>query len=363
MDKANYKIGTKEFVATMLLIIGISVSDDTSAILFQTMKNTAWMQPILSAIIIIIPLILLIKVVNVYKDKDMSEIIIHLFGKYIGSFTLFALWVLLTIRIIIESAIYTNIIETMFYSKTPPIVIYIFLMVVCGYIAIKGAVHITSIAWVVLPAIKISFLTSLLLTIGYGNLNFLFPILGPGEKVIMKESFLKASIYIDFLFLCFLLPYLKNRNVFQKASRIALPILIVELAIAFIIFLIFFDYSAAKLQNFPYHEILRYIHVGFLTNMESFFFPFWLMATFVRFSIYIYINLHIVRKVFKIERTEFLMPGLLALVILIGLIPDSPSFTLFNMKLHYFNILSPIFIVFPFLLWIVAYSKGDFKSG
>lgn len=361
MEQANYQIGFKEYIAITLLIIGIAVSDDTSSIMYQSMQNTAWMQPLISALFTCFPLFFLIRINLHYKDLDFSQIIQHIVGKVLGTIILAILWIMLSIKIIIESSVYTNIIETMFLSKTPPVIIYIVLLSIAGYLAFKGIVYIASISWILLFLIKGTFFVSLTVAMSFGNIDFLFPFFGSGELNVIKESFLNTAIYFDFIFLAFLIPQLKQRKKFSKASWVALAILALEISFAFATYVLLFDYHSVALQNFPYQEILRFIQLGFLTNMESFFLPFWLMAVFIRFAIYIHISILLFEKTFKIKQGFHLIPCFITLFILIGLITATPSFSLFIYKTKMLHFYSIFFIGFPFILWLVALSKGDFR--
>lgn len=361
MDTSAYKVGLKEFIAIAILSIGIALTDNMPTIIFEQAENAGWMQPIISAIVLIVPLILLFKVIRHFDTNDFFHVIKEVLGKYIGTVALVVLWVLLTIRLIIESSIYTNIIKTMFYPNTPTAVIYFILITIASYVAYKGIVHIGAVSWILLASIKITLIIVLTLGAMNGNFYFLTPFFGVGEITIVKKSIMNTSIYIDILFLCFILPKMKAKSDLPKGIWIAFTVIVIELAIAFAIFMIVFDYETIILQNYPYMEILRFIHLGFLANMESFFFPFWLMASFIRFGFYLYLHLYFVQKVFHIKDVQKLIPALIFFIVLIGIIPENPQFTLFHIKETMMHIASPILLLFPLLLWGTAWLKGEFK--
>ena len=363
MDASNYKLGLKEFISIAIITIGIALSDDTPSIIFQQTKTAGWMQPIFSALFLIIPLIFLLKVIRHFDTDDFCLILKQILGKHTGTIVIAFLLLLLSIRIIIESAIYTNIVETMFYPNTPTTVIYFTLLLIASYIAYKGVVHIGSVSWLLLAVIKISLIIALALGMIHGNIQFLLPIFGSGEAIVLKEGFLKTSIYIDLLFLCFVLPYMKSKADFPKGIWTAFIIITIELVMAFAIFLALFDYQSVVLQNYPYMEILRFIHLGFLSNMEAFFFPFWLMGTFIRFGFYLYLQLYFIQKLFHIEEVKHLIPALAFFTMLLGLLPSSPQYNLFDIKTYFLHIASPILIVFPILLWLISWIRGVFKHG
>ncbi|HLS61034.1 MAG TPA: endospore germination permease [Virgibacillus sp.] len=361
MNTSQKEIGIKELIAIIIITIGIKLTDDTPAILYQKLLNSAWIAPFIFAIVSIIPIYLLIKVISTYASNNLVDVLMDLFGKQVGTFLLLVLWIILSTTIIVDSSVYAEIIGTMYFPDTPKLAIYSLLMFVSAYAGKKGIEHIGSVAWFLLPYIKFSLLMALILTISLGNLDFIFPILGPGGWEVMKESTLKSSIYSDLIYICFLIPYMKNIRAFKKGTSFAVVILTIEMSISLFAYILLFDFETVRALNFPYQEVIRFLHIGFLTNIEMFFFPFWLIATFIRFSIYLYMNALIFGNIFKIKDTGYIIPILATLVVTIGMIPDHATYTLFLFRSTYFNYLTPFFILFPCLLWGIAKYKGVFR--
>ncbi|MEN2766638.1 GerAB/ArcD/ProY family transporter [Ornithinibacillus xuwenensis] len=361
MEQSKQLIGIKEYIAIVILMIGTKLSDDTPAILFEQIKNAGWMAPIINGIIAIIPIYLLMKVVGNYKDKSLAEVTDHLFGKFFGFIILFTLLVVAFCATIVDTAIYTDIIGTMYFTKTPTIIIYGILIVVCAYGARRGFEQIGSAAWTVFPYLQVSLLLALILSIREGNTAFLFPLFGPGPWEIAKESSLRLSIYADFFYLFLFFPLIKSKKDFIKGTWLGLVFIVLNIAIFMTCFVFLFDYKTIMQLSYPYHEVIRTISMGFLTNMETFFLPFWLIASFVRFSIYLYINALLIGHLFRIRHFEYLIPSLATLIVFLGLIPESPTFTIFNLKEKILLIATPLFFFLPVLMWVVAMFKGEFK--
>ncbi|MGM8213764.1 GerAB/ArcD/ProY family transporter [Virgibacillus sp. W0430] len=361
MDQTQGKIGLKEYIGIALIIIGTKLTDNTPTLFFYTLQNSAWLSPFINGVISIFPLYILIKVINAYEHKNLLKVINHLFGNQIGTIFIFVLWLTLAALIIVETATYVDLINTMYFPKTPPIVIYIVLILVCVYAANKGIEQLGAVAWIFVPFIKLSFITVFFLAVGNGQLEFLYPIFGPGAWEIVKESTIKLSIYIELLYLCFLIPYMKSIKQFKKGTTFALAFLIFQLTIGFSAYLVLFDAKAVQMLDFPFHEVLRFINIGFLTNIEMFFFPFWLLATFVRFTFYLYMTAFLFGHLFKIKHFEFTLFPIGLLIIFIGSIPDARAYTLFLFREQFINYLS-LLVFLPFLLWMLAKVKGDLNN-
>jgi spore germination protein KB len=89
--------------------------------------------------------------------------------------------------------------------------------------------------------------------------------------------------------------------------------------------------------------------------------PFWLIASFVRFSIYLYVNAILFGHLFRIRHFEYLIPSIATLIVFLGMIPESPTFTIFDLREKLLLIATPLFFFLPCLLWLVAQLKGEFK--
>lgn len=363
MNESKGMIGLKQYVAIFLIVIGTKITDDKPAMLYEALLNSAWMMPIISGLVVTIPIYLLIVVIRSYEHNNLFKIFVHLFGKHLGKIIIFVLWVLLSLKLITESGVYTTIIEMKYFPKTPTLAIYALLMIVSAYGAKRGIEHIGSVSYLVIYAAKFSLFISLVLSISHGQVEFMYPIFGPGIWEIIKGSVLKISIFIDVLYLCFLIPYMKNVKEFSKGTWFALTFIIIEFSILLLAFVFLFDYESIKLLNFPYHEVIRFIYIGFLTNIEFFFLPFWLITVFIRFSVHLYINAMMFGNLFNVKHFEYIIPTLATIVIFIGIMPNNPAFTLYDFGVNLFHIFSPILIFLPCLLWILAKFKGDLKNG
>ncbi|SET28079.1 spore germination protein (amino acid permease) [Oceanobacillus limi] len=361
MEQSKGKIGVKEFIAIIILMTGTKLADDTPAILYEKLSNAGWVAPLIIGVISIIPVFLLIKVTTTYQNKNLIEVVDHVFGRIIGFFIILFLWIISYSALIIDSAIYTDIIGTMYFVRTPTIVIYALLMAVCAYGGKRGFEQIGSTAWAVIPYIKASLFLALILSFNKGNFAFIHPIFGPGEWEVLKESTLKLSIFADLLFIFILYPLVKSKKDFTRGVWISLIILSIELTLAMLAYVFLFDYKTVEMLNYPFHEAIRSVEMGFLSNMETFFFPFWLISSFVRFSVYIYITAILFGRLFKIDHFEYVIPSIATLVVFIGLIPESPTHSIFELRETLINLTTPVYFILPFLLWIVAKLKGDFK--
>ncbi|WP_077618887.1 GerAB/ArcD/ProY family transporter [Bacillus sinesaloumensis] len=361
MEKSRGKIGIREYIAMVILTVGVKLSDDTPAILVDYLSNTLWMAPILIGLMSIIPIYLTIKVITAYKNKNLHDVILHLFGKYFGNFLSIALLMVGFFALTFDSSMYIDIIGTMYFTETPNLIIYIVFMVVCAYSAKKGLEHIGTVSWLVLFYIKASLLLSFLLAIQDSSTDYIFPILGPGYWEVIKTSTTHVSVIAEFFYLGLIAPYIATVKAYKNGTWIALIIIVIELSFAFLIYLFVFDYEGLKMLDYPYQELIRLVRFGFITNIESFFFPFWIIASFIRFSFYLYLISIFLGGILNIKKFEHLAPIVATIAVIMGSAPEAATFTIFTIREVILNSVSPMFLLLPILMWLIARFKGDLK--
>lgn len=362
MKQNEGKIGIKEYLAIITLTVGTKLSDDTPTIIFEDARNAGWIAVLLMGGMAFIPIILMIKVFSAHQDKNLHEIIIHLFGRFFGNIISIALLVVGLASVTVDSGTYIDIIGTLYFTKTPQSIIYVVLLLVCAYGAKRGIQQIGSMAWVLLPYLKLTLFFAIIFSFGSGHFDFIFPIWGEGKLEILKSSVQNVSIFSDLLFIGLIAPLVTSFKDYKKGTIIGLFIVILEISLAMISFVMLFDYTTAELLNYPFHETIRYIQVGFLPNVETLFFPFWLVATFIRFSFYLYISAVLLGGILKIEEFEYLIPLITTVIFLVGLAPDSPSILLYIIRQKLLMMISPAFLFLPPLMWLIAKIRGDFKN-
>ncbi|WP_079507231.1 GerAB/ArcD/ProY family transporter [Mesobacillus jeotgali] len=362
MRQDQGKIGIKEYFAIISLTVGAKLSDDTPAIIYENAKNAGWMSALLIGIFSFVPIILLIKVYSAHKGKNLHEILLHLFGKVFGTLLSIVMLIGGTAAVIADSGTYVDIIGSMYFTKTPAIILYILLMVICAYGAKRGIEQIGTVSWLLLPYIKITLFVALVFTFRKGTIGYLFPFWGEAPLEVAKASVKNVSIFIDFLYLALIMPLVSSYKDMKKGTLLGLVFITFELSLALVAFVVLFDYTTAEMLNYPFHETIRFIQIGFLANVETLFFPFWLVATFIRFSFYLYLIATLLGGILKIKEFEYLIPLIATIILLIGISPDAPSIYLYVIREKVLVLLSPAFMILPPLMWIVAKIRGDFKN-
>lgn len=361
MNQQPGKLGIRELVSIAILMVGAKATEDTPAILYSKVQNAAWMIPLLSAVIVFIPLFLLIKTMSLYQDKDLFSVIKKLFGKYLGFIVCLVIFMISSFAVSFDTRTYTNIIRSFYFTTTPTIIIYAMLMIICAYGAKKGLQHVGSVSYLIVFYSLLSLYIALGISTQQSNIQSMFPFWGPGYLEIIKYSSQKISIFADFFILTMIIPYVTSNKVFRKGTWIAYVYVSIQISVATLIFICVFDESLGGIA-YPFHIAIRFISLGeYIPNVEIIFFIIWIMTAFIRFTAFIYINALMFGRLFKIKDFEYLIPSLTTIYLLIGILPESPMDVTLVLKPLIQNLAGPMFAVICIILWLVALLKGEFK--
>jgi hypothetical protein len=111
------------------------------------------------------------------------------------------------------------------------------------------------------------------------------------------------------------------------------------------------------------HTVARLIYGGrFISNLEAFFFLFWIIAAVLRFSIYIYTNTAIISYAIRLKEVEPLVYAIFGLIVIIAMIPENILQNVLILKKILINLdWIPIFLT-PLVLLFISQWKGDYKK-
>src|SRR4051812_34897628 len=271
------KLGIREYIAIIFLMIGAKATEDTPTALYKVVQSSAWMIPILTGVFFVIPLFLLLKTMSLFQGKNLFEVIQKLFGKYIGFIVCLMIFFITLFGVSFDTRTYTEIIGSLYFETTPRVIIYALLMFICVYGAKKGIGPIGSVAYLVVFYVIISLAITFLLSQQDSEIQAIFPIWGTGKLELLKESTLRFNLYSDFIIAALLIPYMKSNKDFQKGTWLSFIFVIIQLSISIFIYLCLLDQTFGS-TGYAFHTLIRYISFGkFLANIEIFFLPVWLM--------------------------------------------------------------------------------------
>ncbi|WP_394237873.1 GerAB/ArcD/ProY family transporter [Niallia oryzisoli] len=359
--KQHEKVGIRDYTSIVILMMGTKATENTPSAFYNDVQSAAWMIPLISAGFFLIPLFLLLKTFSVFQGKDLFVVVKKLLGKYIGFFVLLYLFIISSLAVSFDTRMYSDIIHSFYFRRTPLVVVYIIFLLVCVYGAKKGIQHIGSVSYIMVWYIIFSFVLAMILSIMDSNIRSIYPILGSGIPDIIKSSIPGTTLFADLVLLTVLLSSMSSFKDFAKGTWIAFILTAIHISAAAFIFICLFDRSLGGL-GYPFHTAIRYFSFGnFLTNVETLFFPIWLMAAFIRFAALLYICTKLFAHIFHIKEAGYLIPALATIYLLTGMIPETPLDVALVFKAKIRLIAGPTFAAISLLLWTVALLKGEFN--
>jgi len=360
INVSDGKIRKRELAGILIMLFTIQVMDTTPDLLFKYGKNAAWMIPIISFLVMLIPFLILLGLTK-RRNKGLTELVFMLMGKRIGSFVMLLFFIIIFNATVINSRSYSDIFNTMFYPKTPIPYLYVMLMGASFYIAKRGWENIGRAAWIFTPILLI--LMYALIGLVWDEISFkrIFPIAGPGLKTILKDSSIHSSIYGESLFLFALYPFIQTYKDIRVGALFGWIISVISLAIFMIIYVAIFDYPASQNIAYPFQQLSRMATIGTISHLESIYLAITTVASAIHFSIYLYLSAFFLSKMIHIKEFEQLLLPLTGLTVLLGML--SPNIFVGNALRENLIITSSAFLfVFPFVLWLLERKKGRSKN-
>lgn len=355
----NEKIGIREFSTMLLLIIGVKLSDTTPVLLFQRAKNAGWILPIIAYIVIMPSFIILLSLLKKYATKDLSEIIYHLMGKYIGFFYNFGIFTIFMILSIISTRDVMDTITTMFYVETPPIILYLIFMSAAVFLCRRGLEVIGGTCWIVVPALIAAASTAVLLTLPDMNFQFIFPIGGIKTTELLAGIPFYSSMQSEVIAIAILFTRVRSYEEYAKGSFIALTIGMILISVSCLAYLLVFDVLPLEHIPFPFLELTRIIRIGrFISNAEALFFTFWIMAACLRYTIYMYVVTKWLLNTFHKDNLEPFFKFTASIVIFFSLLPENYVTLVFKVRRYLLLSSFLILIPLPYILLLLSKRKG-----
>ncbi|WP_409251989.1 GerAB/ArcD/ProY family transporter [Bacillus sp. SCS-153A] len=358
------KLGARELFALITITLGIKFTDMTATLLYKQTAQAAWMIPLVSGLIMLIPLSCILILLKHYGDRNIIDITYKVTGKYFGFLIGMILFLIAYSATIVDSRSYVDIINTMYFPSTSSTQLFLVLVGSSYFLANRGLLAIGRTAWITFPYIKVSLFFIVVLLWSELYFGYLFPLTGYGLKEVAIQGTSYASITSDLLFFSILFPFFKDYKSFKKATLLGLGVSIFELMFFLVIFIMYFDYPSIEFIAYPFHEISRMVTFGrYVSHIEALFFAFWSVASLIRFAVYLYISTAFFAYTAKIKEFEPLILPFAGLTIMLGLLPEN---VVQNVLLLRSNIIllttSVLLFIIPITLLLVAKLRGELKK-
>lgn len=283
-----------------------------------------WIAEILALVYLFVfcwPLLYLAGKFTTMTPIEYSEKIL---GKYAGrAFGLVFVAVLL-VNSQLNLSLDIVFLEAVLLPETPPYATALFMLVPCAYLVYKGPETMGRLMEIVAPTILIVIV--LFTALGLKDMKFgvFLPVLADSDFSQLAVGAWKiASRFTEIVVLAMLTPYIKEKN---RTARI-----FTYAAVIGTFFMLLFTVSVqarlgialAKEETFPYFAYVRHIAVyDVIERIESLNVFIWLIGLFLKFSLYLYLSLSGLARIFRLSSPRVLIIPVTAALYIIAL--ESP---------------------------------------
>lgn len=360
-DQKTLKKG--EMFTIIGLFIGMKVTDTTPTLFAQKSQNAFWLTPLISFLVILPSFLILLYLLKKAQNKNLIELMESIIGTKLGKSLGFLIFLSSFLLMGLDSRSYVEQIKLLYFPESPTTVLFFLFLCIAFFGAKKGLEVIGFTAKISYPFVKVSALILALLISVEVVWQRIFPIFGSGLPTILKEGTLKGSIFSELFLLTIAYTSFKETKHFRTGTLFGIFFVIIEITFFYFVYATVFDYNSIEKASFPFHDITQYVQMGeYFANIETFFMVFWLLAGFLRFIIYLYLITWLFGAVFNISEFEPLLLPISFLTLVVGMLPDNSVINELLYRDTVLNYVTPLFIVFPIILWIVALSRGALKS-
>lgn len=345
------------------LLVGTKLTDTTATLFAQKSQNALWLTSIISFLVILPSFLLLLYLLKKFQDKNLITLMESLMGTVIGKIFGILIFISSFLLMGLDSRSYVEQLKLLYFPGSPSHVLFFIFLCVIFFGAKKGLEVIGFTSKMSFPFILASVFLLAFLIIREVVWQRIFPIFGAGLSTVLTEGVLKGSIFSEFFLLTIAYTSFKETRQFRIGTFLGMYFVIFKIIFFFIVYATVFDYNSIEKASFPFHDITQYVQLGeYFTNIETFFMVFWLLAGFLRFIIYIYLITWIFGAVFNISEFEPLLLPIAFITLLIGMIADNSIVNELVFRDTLLNYVTPLYVIFPIILWVVALLKGDLKN-
>jgi spore germination protein KB len=192
----------------------------------------------------------------------------------------------------------------------------------------------------------------------------ILPIMGDGILPSLKGAIFPITWFSDFIYLSFLLPFLKDREKGGKWGSISVLAITLTMVVTNLGTALVLGGGITQQALYPVFNIARYISLAnFLEHVEAIVIAVWITGMFVKFSlIYYALVLGIAQWLNVSDYKSFVLPiGVLQVIFSIWVTPNIQQMG------HFFTTVGPFYfpfigIILPLFLLFVALIKKKYKD-
>ncbi len=328
--------------------------------IIKTAKQDAWLSVLVSLAINFVVIPLYAAIANQMNGKPLVTYMDTLLGKWAGrSFTILFILSVPFLIFILTLRNMGDFISTSIMPETPEEAVYALMLIAVYCVVRAGAAVIGRSAETLFVIIPLLFLVVCISLLPEVQIKHLLPVFEFGWKPIVRASFLLLSFpYLETFLFLFLLPNVGNPQTWKKivirsslfsGSLYVVMVLLVTAVLG---------ESVASDLTYSSYFVVRTISIGdFIQRFEIVIAIFWYISIFFRLALLIFITVHGLGSVFRLQdATSLLIPVLLIALVMAHFMWPNTIFLV-----DFFQIWPLYAMVFgvavPLVIWLLGRMK------
>jgi spore germination protein KB len=329
-------------------------------------KQDVWISIIIGIVFALPMIIIYARLLKLYPNKNLFEIVNDIFGKIIGKiFMIPFIWYAFHLGVLVMHN-FQEFIKVVSFPETPPLVPVMLMGLLCIWVVREGIEVLGRWAQFSLIILAILILAVSPLSFSLIDIDNLRPVLYNGFSPVLSGAFSVFSFPFaeTVLFLC-IFNIDKNRNNSYKIYTYGLVIggfFVLTVAIRNLLIL---GPDFISMLYFPSYEAISLIDIGdFLQRIEIAVSVVFMFSVFAKISVCLLAASKGLASLLKIEQYRLIVTpiGLLMMIgsyIIYDNIMEMSNWTFYIYKYYAF----PFQVILPLIIWICAEVKGWRKKG
>ncbi|MFC7392129.1 GerAB/ArcD/ProY family transporter [Scopulibacillus cellulosilyticus] len=351
------KISTFQMGVIMYFMVGGTSTLLVPSIAAKYAGQDMWLSPVWSSLIGCLNVFIAWQLYKIYPKTTMIESSKIILGRILGFvFNFFFLFRLIyDMSIIVRE--YGEFIHV-FLSKTPLYILMGSLILVCSFAVLGGIEVIARCTQFFLPIVILFFFLMIIFIIPDLKPENMLPVMENGLKPSLKSALFINEWFVEFIYIAFLFPLLKNKKRALSWGSISVLTVMVTMVMANFVCLFLLGDITEK-YNFPVYTVASYISVAdFVEHLDGIVMAIWILVGFCQLAMWFYaLSLGVSQWLNLSEYRPVVLPlGLLIILFSIWIAPNFESLVA-SLNTAFVPYTYVIMSFYPILLLCIAYVR------
>lgn len=346
-------VSSKKMIAMLaVFMIGSSIITGGSSTLVQD----SWISIITGALISVPVILVYVRIIKLFPNKNIYEISLELFGKVFGKIIIiFITWYALHLGALVLRN-FSEFIQITSKPETPQIIVMLAIVLVACYLVKSGIKTIGRWSLIVLFIISVVVLITIILGSASNRIENLLPIFDHKPMEFLKDSYLLFSYpYAEIVLFLTISDSLKRGENPHKIYFYGVGIAALILLLVVLRNISLLGYEMMKISLFPSYTAVRIIGVGkFLTKVEGIVMINFILLGVSKITITLLAASKGITTLFNVKNYKMISFPVAFLMVALGITIYENTIEMFEFIDIYSIYAIPFQIIIPLIIWIFA---------